>query len=204
MADDELIHRLRRIYAALDATEETDMSRFGLKTVVGTQWLCHYQDFTSGLSEEELENAVHSLIHNIANLHGHLRRRAGNRSRDESIINEGFNNSPALMIIVDLSNNDKHGYPSRKGGYSGKSPRIEEVTRSLRLSTGTGMNSSASVAFPLGGGPPEVRASGTGEARVVTGSTVLDRKGDIIGDVRDLALEAIKALERILDQLGIA
>ena len=97
MANDELLSRIDRIYASVDANQEFDMTK--LPGIVWQQqsvvWL--YQDFRSGLSQPEIQNIAHSLIHNIANLKGHLRRWARQNGTDPATIDQAI--GPAMLSI---------------------------------------------------------------------------------------------------------
>jgi hypothetical protein len=200
MNSDDLMGRLKRIYASLGSAEETDMSKLKAKTMSDGKCIGLHQDFTGGLSDEELENLAHSLIYNIANLHNHLERWAKKNGKDKSRVDEVLNGSLALRIVQDLSNNDKHGYPPRDGGESGKLPRIGKITRALQLTTSPQQGSFVAMTLGPGGIP---RISGSGKARVVISAEVLDKDGSVIGDFRQTALEAIDAWECLLTEFGI-
>lgn len=138
---DDLNQRLDRIYAAIEAVKESDLSKIPPKIVTGEGFLAISQDFRGSLSDADLSNSAHTLIHNIANLPDHLKRWAAKNSVDKSKIDALFASNTALQIIKDLSNNDKHGYPPRNGGNSGKAPQVVEIGRMMQLSTGSEENS---------------------------------------------------------------
>lgn len=75
--DDELIMRTSRIYAAIHAVEEMDLSKLKGQVVETDKFAGAWNDFSGGLSEAEMSNLAHSLIHNIANLPNHLRKWVG-------------------------------------------------------------------------------------------------------------------------------
>lgn len=124
MVNDEIHHRMKRIYSAINSVEETDFSQFEPTIIRDAQRIEITQDFRGKLSEAELSNLAHPLIDNIANLYGHLKKWAAQSGVEISKIDGVFNSSNELKIIQDLSNNDKHGYPPRNGGHSGISPKI--------------------------------------------------------------------------------
>src|SRR6266571_7743771 len=79
---DELERRLHRIYSALEAVEETDLTRF---EVTSSEWRGHNTlgvDYRGGLSDEQLSNLAHSGIHNVAHLEDHLIRWAKTKGLD--------------------------------------------------------------------------------------------------------------------------
>jgi hypothetical protein len=200
MEDDGLIQRVRRIYAAINAAEERDMSRLPGRVEKSGKRIAVIQDFSGDLTDEDFSNLAHSLIHNIANLEADLRRWANNNGKDNSLVDGTFNGSFELRVIKDLSNNDKHGYPPRQGGHSGRAPKLVYPRRILRLTTGASKGSS--VAMTLGpDGSPVIRGSGSGKA-IVTGE-VVDDKGDIIGDFYDIATKAVEEWAGLLSAYGV-
>ena len=201
MNTDDLIHRVNRIYSSLDTAEETDMSQLTPKIVSNGKRIGIYQDFTGGLNDEELSNLVHSLIHNIANLHDNLKRWAKKNGKDKSKVDIAFKNSLALQIIQDLSNNDKHGYPPRDGGKSGKLPKIGNITRTMQLTTNPQKGSFVTMTLNSQGKP---QVSGSGQAKVIISADILDKDNNIIGNFRQIALESIETWEHLLADFGVS
>jgi len=135
MIKDELTNRIKRIYTAVDAVVETDISKLKPKIIKHGKRTGFYQDWTGGRSNAEIENNAHILIHNVASLKDHLKKWAKNNGKDKNKVDDAFNNSQVLRIIQDLWNNDKHGYPPRDGGYSGMSPRVDKINTIMRMTT---------------------------------------------------------------------
>ena len=105
-------------------------------------------------------------------------------------------------MVIDLSNNDKHGYPPRDGGQSKKSPKLLDVRRVLRISTGPGAGSGIAIVFTPT--VPTQIASGGGFSQVVVTALVVDGGGAYLGDLYDLGNEALKAWEQQLGEFGIS
>lgn len=198
---DELLDRLHRVYTAVDAAVEGDLSKFPPKMMADEYQFALYQDFLGGLTEHQLSNLAHTVIHNIANLRDHLRRWAGNNGQDPKDIDKTVAGSEALQVIIDLSNNDKHGYPPRDGCHSKKFPRLAEVKRVLRISTGPEAGSGVAIVFTPSG--PKQITSGGGFSQVVVTGSVVDRSGALLGDLYDLGNEALKAWVQQLEAFGI-
>ena len=201
MSNDKVLDRLHRIYAAVSATVEGDLSRFPPKVVSNERGVAMYQDFLGGLNAAQLSNLAHSVIHNIANFQYHLRRWAANNGHDPKAVDQVLGKSAPLQLLKDLSNNDKHGYPPRNGGHSGRTPKLKDVTRVLRLTTGTGAGSGIAVYFTPQG-PKQVASGGSGSAVVITGQ-VVDGSGSRLGDLHDIEDEALKVWEQELHNLGL-
>jgi hypothetical protein len=198
---DELLDRLHRCYAAVDAAVEGDLSKFPPKIIADEKQFGMYQDFLCGLTEPQISNLAHTVIHNIANLRDHLRRWAGKNGLDPKDIERTIAACAALQVIIDLSNNDKHGYPPRDGGQSTKSPKLLDVKRVLRMSTGPGAGSGIAIVFTPTG--PKHFASGGGFSQVVVTGSVVDGSGASLGDLYDLGNEALKAWQQQLGAFGI-
>jgi hypothetical protein len=186
---DEIIQkRISRIYAAVDAAKESDLGKLQGRVIQTPRVSALFQDFRGGLSQEQLSNQAHLVIHNIANLRDHLRRWAAQKGLNRDKVDQTVKSSFELQVIQDLSNNDKHGYPPRDGGCSGKAPQLGEVTRVLRL-CGSGVAT-------FTGGAPQITGDSTAEA-VVT-AEIFDQAGGRIGDLHDVAAEAVSAWEKLL------
>ena len=82
MTVEELLARVARIYASVDAIQEFDMTKLPATVRQDQGYISVSQDFTGGLTQAEIDNVAYSLIHNIANLHDHLRRWARRTGKD--------------------------------------------------------------------------------------------------------------------------
>lgn len=200
MTTDDLILRVQRLYASIGATEETEISKFVPKIINDGRRKGFYQDWGGGLSEADLSNVVYSLIHNIANLRDNLKKWAARNGKDKTQVDTAFNNSLALQVIMDLSNNDKHGYPPRNGGYSGKSPKVDKVKRFMQMTTKAEKGSSVRLTFTQDRLP---KVSGDGTAKVIISGDILDGDSKIIGNLHETTVEAVKTWESVLNNLGV-
>ena len=200
MVNDALTRRVRRIYAAVGAAEEVDISNFVPQVINDGGRVGFHQDWSGDLSDEQLSNIAHSLIHNIANLQDHLKKWAKSNDKDKTKVDDAFNKSQPLQVIQDLSNNDKHGYPPRNRGYSGKSPRVGEIRRVLQLATGAEKGSVVGIKITPQGVPT---IFGSGTAKVIVSGDILDVDGNNIGDLHRTALEAVQVWESVLDDFGV-
>jgi len=190
---------LYRIYAAVDEALEGDLTKFPPKVIADDKGFAVYQDFLGNLTASQISNLAHGYVHNIANLHDHFTRWARKNDQDPKRVDQIVEASMPLQIVKDLSNNDKHGYPPRDGGYSGKAPRIAEVKRVLKLTTASKAGSFVGVIFTLGG-PKKV---GNGMSAIVITGQVVDAGGSILGDLYDICLDALSSWEIELKALGV-
>jgi hypothetical protein len=225
VSSDEVLARLRRIYAAIEATLEDNLTTFVPHIEQNEGHWTRHQDFVGGLTTAELANLAHSVIHSVASFPNHLRRWAKKNGRDASRIDLTIKNCPAIQIIIDLWDNDKHGGARQDGGHSRKAPKIEKVERVLRLATASGPVldvaevASRGCAHPLASatGPAESgssvaviftsqgpkQVSGSGSARVVVTAQVVEGDGTFIGDLYELEVKALKTWEGLLKDFGI-
>jgi hypothetical protein len=195
LVNQDIDSRLRRMYAAVGATIEEDLS------------FLRAQRFANGVgfnirgsqSDEELANELHSAVYNVAHLRDHLRTWARANGKDAEKVRQAIRNSAPLQIIVDLSNTDKHGGSPPGGGWSGKSPRVTRISRAVRLHVGPEQRQT-SVVFSFDGSPPRVEA---GSADVAIVADVVDGKGKVLGDLQLILAEAVSAWERLVKELGL-
>lgn len=189
---DSIEDRLKRIYAALDATLETDLGGFAVTRHAADGSTGVGVDFRGGLSDEELANLAHTAIYNVAHLHDHLRRWIKTRGRSPELVPKAVAGSRALQIIIDLANSDKHGHPRRDGGCSGLSPRLRKVERFMKM----GKDDWSGLRFEADG-----TARSVGQGTVVISARVVDDRDNVLGDLQDLLCDAVAAWETLLAEL---
>ena len=142
----------------------------------------------------------HWFKSSIAHFDALLKKWAAHNSQEKTKLDDVFNNSLALRIIKDLSNYDKHAYPPRDGGHSGKSPRVDEFRRIMQMTTKPEKDSFVALTFT----PQEVpKGLGDATAKVIVTGDILDRDGNRIGDFHETALEAIEAWKSVLGDFGV-
>lgn len=202
MSFEELLAKVQRIYASASAVQEFDMTKLPAVIKQEGGLISVHQDFTGGLSKAEIDNVAASLIYNIAHLDHHLRRWARSNGKNPNKIDDELKASNPFNIVKDLSNNDKHGYPPRGGGHSRVAPKVLGFSRVMRLSTGGKVGSVVSMRFGPGG-IPRIVSSGSGSAYAVITGEVIDKDGNKLGDLYEIELEAVAALEKLMNELGI-
>jgi len=199
MFDNDLTHRVKRIYEAIGNLEERDLGSLKAYHVKTEKFVFLHQDFSGGQSNEHLANAAHSLIYNINNLYDHLRRFARYNGMDESMVKQVFRETSELRVLRDLSNSDKHGYDGRPG-HSGIAPRLGYVHRIMKLTTGSQVGSWVTMRLGPEGIPVK---SGPGSAKAIITADILDKDGRTIGSLNDIADRALAAWEQLLKSLRV-
>ena len=119
MIDDDLSSRVHCLYAAIEATENTDISKCMPIVTSDGKRVCSYYDWRSGRSDEELDNAIRILIYDIANLRDPLRKWAKQSGKAKTKVDDALKDSLALRIMQDLANNHRHGYDPNRRSHSG-------------------------------------------------------------------------------------
>lgn len=198
--DDAILQRISRIYAAIEAIEEDDPEKLRGTVMQTDKFTAVIQDFRSGFSDDELLNQAHILVHNIANLRDHLRKWAAHNGHDKNRVDQTVDSCLEVQIIKDLSNNDKHGYPPRDGGHSGRCPQLTDVNREMRLQTQAKKGSMIAMTLGADGSP---RFIGDGTAKAVVKCDVVDNDKHRIGDLYDIAIKAVEAWEALLADFGL-
>jgi hypothetical protein len=198
---DVLDRRIRQMHAALEALEEQDFSSITLQRGTTAQGQYCKVDFAQGTTESGLANIASLIIANIACMKDHLRvwcTKSSSKFDGEDLINTNRD----VAIIHDLWNVEKHGQLNRTPR-SGHCPRVQNLTRSLRISTGTSAGSSAVLMFNLQTGKPEVRTEGGGSASLVISGDVVDENGVRLGDFETICESATAAWEEALKRAGV-
>ena len=88
MANDDLISRVQRLYTAIGATEETDISKIMPTVISDGKRVGFYQDWSGGRSNAELANTTHILIYNVANLKDLLKKWAVHNGKAKTKVDE--------------------------------------------------------------------------------------------------------------------
>lgn len=194
--------RIRRLYAAIGAAQETDSQRLRGRIVQTDRWFFAENDFRGGLSDEELENQAQGLIYLLHHLKDPLKKWAIDNGMDPNRVERAIDASTDLQLIFDLSNHDKHaGYKPPPHTRSGRNPRLTEIGRPMTLSVGPGAGSATMTMGPSG--IPRIRTTGAGYAAAVVTGTVVDGAGAVIGDLRQITAAALDAWEKLFREFGI-
>ncbi len=192
--DAPLLERIHRLHVAIGRVVEHDLTNFPARAYSDHQGHGVLQDFSKGMSEVEISETIHSLIHNIASFHDHLKKWGAMNGVNSDDIHDFFKSSFDFCVVRDLWNNDKHGYPPKNDGWSGKSPQLVNAYAVGRLSSGSAANSSAKVTLGKGG-TPIAKTSGSGSANVVLTGDVVDKDGKGLSDAHIFIEAALRICE---------
>ncbi len=197
--DAKILKRLQRLHVAIGRSK-TDVRNLPARIYESSSARCIVQDFSGGHSETELTETLYSVIHNIANLHDHLRNWGDDHGLSRESIHNFLKDSFDYCVIKDLSNGDKHGYPLRGDGWTRKGARLGAVHTACRLQTRPSKDSS--VAMTLGSGG-RAQVYGDGMAEVIITGEVTDRFGSKLGDIDAFVEKAIRHSEAGMRHFGV-
>ena len=198
--DDAILQRISRIYAAIGDIEENDPNKLRATVVRTDKIKAVFQDFLGGFSDDDLSNYAHTVIHNIANLRDHLIRWAAHNGHDKTKVDQTVDNSLDIQIVIDLSNNDKHGYPPRDGGHSGKCPQLVDINRVMKLQTQAKKDSTIGMTLGADGFP---KFFGDGTAKAIITGDIVDNDKNHIGDWYEIVTKAVEAWEQLVTDFGL-
>jgi hypothetical protein len=128
----DINERLKRIYASIDSK-----NKYGGEVLTGVH--TDHTEMSNGQSKVtfsfgdkvEATNQIHNIIGNLANLKDILKYNIVKQGKGEQLIEDEINKSFALQLILDLSNQEKHGYPLTKTRRSKKDPLIKNICTGL-------------------------------------------------------------------------
>lgn len=195
---DDISNRISRFYTALGKAIIKDMNQLQAKVVENENIKGFFQDFSGGRSQEDLANELHSVIALIGSLEYHLINWANQNNKDPELIKTAFK-SPALSMMHDLWNTEKHGYPLQRERTK-KSPRLINIRRVMELTT---QAKAGSMVMMVAGrnGVPIIRGDGFASGRL-TGD-IVDKDGNALGDAHKFLDASILEIENVMLSLGI-
>ncbi len=153
-------------------------------------------DFTKGIDETAAANRTSQLIGNIACLKDHLKVWCVKQSKPftaEQLINSNSD----VAIVHDLWNLDKHG--ALKKSRSGLFPRLGSPPATSLVMKAGPSGQQPMVNIPLFGS--SIQANAGASLRVV--ATVVDKDGNVIGNLEAICERAIEAWEAEFKKSGV-
>jgi len=149
--------------------------------------------FSSPDEEPKILNQINNIIYNLSNIKDCLKKNIKKRGDDPKVIESEINNSINLQLVVDLANQEKHGYPLTKTRRSKKDPLIKNIGRSLGRS-----NKPDNIRV--------VRSDGALIQNAMTSITanITDSHGNFLCRLDDLVNNALKDWETIIKKYNIA
>lgn len=190
--------RILQLHEAMGQARSPDLSVIQPRTgVVNTTFFVEV-NFSDGISDAELANVVSLCIANIACLKDHLKAwcKVHSKPFEGEVL---IDTNREMGIVHDLWNRDKHF--DLKRSRSGLFPEIRDISRSARLTTQPQKGSW--VAMTLDPVTGQLKTHGDGKVELVIDGTVVDASGTRIGDLLEIAEQAVAAWESALASAGV-
>ncbi len=184
--------RLKRLYLSIDQQYESDvlqhMQTKKEKTKNGNFTVTI--NFNAKHDENETINRINSIIASLANLKDHLMAKLKLQNGNPEDIENEINQDLPLQLILDLNNQEKHGYPLTKTRRSGKDPKIIDISKAL--SSRPSIKPITFIRDPITG------AGATSNMAIVISAKVVDSQGNLLFYLNDLIDKSLKSWERII------
>lgn len=174
--------RMQRVMSSLNARFETDIEKHIHLDVKLTETSRTITRTIGNDDQPTLENKVLIILHNLASLKDHLKNCLRNKRLDPKIVESEIDNSLHLQVLVDIVNQEKHGYPLTKTNRSNKNPIISDLRQVLGLSTGNEPNSEAGFFITPDG---KMNIIGNNNNIVILG-LIKDDQGNILFSLEEL------------------
>ncbi len=185
--------RLKRLSNALGKQFDPDIKSH-TKVIREVSGDVHRIGFSFGsFDEAELNNRIFGVISSIAALKDHLKNRMVKLKKNPQLVEDMINNCMELQLIMDLSNQEKHGYPLQKRKHSNKDPQIKNLSHGLSV-LGPG---SGSVTFTIS----EENAgfgSSEGNMAIHISGQVVDGHDNFIMTTDDMIRVALSKIEEFM------
>jgi hypothetical protein len=143
------------------------------------------------LDEEEMINKIFIIFYNLASLKDNIKNCLEKKGLDKNLIEVEINNSIHLQVLIDIVNQEKHGYPLKKTNRSGKNPLIKNIFEVINLQTST-TGSVASLSLNQN----EINIQGN--ARTVIRATIYDDKNNVLFSLDELITNCFERLENFI------
>ena len=184
--------RLKRLYLSIDEQYESDvLQHMQTKTErkEGSKFTVTI-DFKAKHNEDETINTINSIIAGLANLKDHLMSKLELQGGNLQDIENEINQDVPLQLILDLNNQEKHGYPLKKTRRSKKDPKIINISKGI--SPRPGVQATAFIRDPITG------AGATDNMAIVITAEVIDGQGNSLYYLSDLINKSLKSWEAII------
>ena len=184
--------RLKRLYTSIDQRYEDDVLQH-MQTRTESKEDGKFTiiiDFNRKHDENETINRINGIVSSLANLKDHLKKKMEERSGNSQAIEDEIDKELPLQLILDLNNQEKHGYPLTKSRRSGRDPKIVNIAKAISLRQG--VKATAFIRNPITG------AGATDNMAIVITAEVVDGNGNNLYYLNDLIDKSLNAWEKIV------
>ena len=195
MEVNNITKRLERLYATIGQARDGEIEQYFKMEKVDApknSFEC-LVTFNNGQTDAETTSAAIAIILHIANLKDHLKNIAGERGENPNLIEKEIDESLALKIVIDLSNAEKHGYPT-KTNRSGRHPTIQNIHHSIDIPP----QGEVGINFTTG-----ELINKSGDVTIIIDADIFSDDGELLFRFPALTREAIKKWEEVIEKFDI-
>lgn len=184
--------RLERLYASINARFDENIGKH-INITNGTKDGRKFVRLTFDKDSEGSLNKILLIIHNLANLKDHLKKVLSSKGGNKEDIENEINDSLSLQLIIDLSNAEKHGYPTNR-----RRSQLDPQIRRIRHSMAAKGKTAFSITFPSG----EYKAEG--DCKIVIDADIVNEKEELIMGLDQLINSGLLKWEELIKKYDIA
>ena len=144
--------------------------------------------------EDEIINKIFIILYNLSSLKDNLKNCFKNKGLDPQIVEDEINNSLHLQVLIDIVNQEKHGYPLKKSNRSNKNPLIKHAMQSIVMTSSSEPGSSAGMFFNENG------LNIIGDSKMALTAMIFDDKNNFLFMFDELADTCFEKFEQMAKQ----
>ncbi|RZL50781.1 MAG: hypothetical protein EOP00_02685 [Pedobacter sp.] len=184
--------RLKRTLASLNARFDDDIAVYFTHTKNENSDKFSFR--AGNMDEEEIINKIFIILYNLSSLKDNLKNCLKKKNINPQIVEYEINNSLHLQVLIDLVNQEKHGYPLNKSNRSQKNPLITHAMQVMSLRTSAEPGSVAFMTFNEDG----VSIQGDNSRMAIRATIFDDKNNPIFGldELVDTCYEKFELLAR--------
>jgi hypothetical protein len=187
--------RLQRLHASVNDRFNSDIQKHLHVDIQATDYTRNITVSIGSDDQPTLENKILIILHNLANFKDNLKAWLLAKGIDSKIVELEINNSLHLQVLIDIINQEKHGYPLTKSSRSGMNPVITDERQVLQVSTRNEPNSFAGFFVSLNG---EMKT--LGDNKVMITATIKDGHGNVLFSLDEMVEKCIERWEALINQ----
>lgn len=144
--------------------------------------------------EETIINKIFIILYNLSSLKDNLKNCLKNKNINPQIVEDEINNSLHLQVLIDIVNQEKHGYPLTKSNRSNKNPLIKHAMEWLVMTSSPEPGSSAGMFFNENG------LNIIGDTNMAISAMIFDDENNLLFTFDELADTCYEKFEQIANE----
>ena len=136
-------------------------------------------------------NKIFIILYNLLSLKDNSKNCLKNKGINPQIIEDEINNSIHLQVLIDIVNQEKHGYPLKRSNRSNKNPLIKYASQSIAVRSSPESNSSAAIFYNENG------LNIVGDSKMELSAMIFDDKNNFLFMFDELVDTCFEKFEQI-------